>query len=108
MPDENMSVEVPPLPKDDGSVLAGCGIGCGVQVLFILIFLLISTLTHPLSNKASGTAVIVFGFSQWLLLGPLIWKLRGKRQTVVGMVLTGVIGVLLSSACGATLMNFHL
>jgi hypothetical protein len=106
MTEENASIDQPLIPNDKGNVFAGCGIGCIVQAIFILLYFLTSRVSNIYSNKTNGTVIILFAFAQWTVLGPLIFKLRGKRNTVVGMVLAGVIGMMLSSGCGAFLMNF--
>jgi hypothetical protein len=87
-------------PADEGAVATGCAIGCGVQVLFLTaIPLALSTLR--VSSQATDMASVLFGLTQWIVLGPVIWKLRGKQKTIIGIIITGTIGFMLSSACAA-------
>jgi hypothetical protein len=106
MTDGSQSVQVPDLPADHGNVFLGCGIGCGTQVAILLLLLLISSIPPAMSNKQSGILLIALSIGQWFVLGPAIWKMRGKHLTSTGIIISGVVGCLLGSACGYTMMDF--
>jgi hypothetical protein len=99
MTDENSTVDPRLAAQDTGSVGSGCLIGFLIQVLFLVLPLGLSTLGKRYQEYALGTAAMA-GITQWVVLGPVIWRQRAKRKTVKGIVIAGSIGFLLSSACG--------
>ena len=91
-------------PRDHIGV--GCAMGCGVQLAFLAVGLLISV--NLRSNTDSTLAAMSFGVTQWIALIPLVLneRAKGRPKRVTGLLITGCLGVLLSTACGAMLMNF--
>lgn len=86
--------------------LLGCSTGCLVQlVCFGIGFLLAANI---LGNREETLALSSWGVTQWLVLFPLILKRRrqGRRQVVLGMIASGCVGLLLSSACASMFWNF--
>jgi hypothetical protein len=78
--------------------------GCGLQVAFWFLGLLAAMSTK---GKLSNFIFLSWGVTQWIALGPLIWKQRSKGypNRVQGLIIAGCLGVLLSSACGAMFLR---
>ena len=93
----------PSSPNDN--LFVGCLLGCAVQCGFFLVGLLAATAVK--GNKLSGLLFLSWGVTQWIALGPLIWQQRAKGypKRIVGMIITGCLGLLLSSACGSMLLR---
>jgi len=95
--------QVQPVPATD-SVARGCFFGCLCQLAFFGLGLL----TIFVSNGKLQNAIFVgWGVTQWIGLVPLI--LRNKKQqnfaTVQGLIISGALGVILSSACAAMVFS---
>jgi hypothetical protein len=97
------SAELGPRPPDD-KVLDGCLFGCACQAAFCFLGFLAAFAN---SGKLSNFLFVSWGVTQWIAIGPLIWqqKSQGYPNRVKGLIVTGCIGVLLSSACG--LLSFR-
>jgi hypothetical protein len=80
--------------------------GCGVQLAFLAAGLGVAYFLK--GGNDSTIATMSFGVTQWIALIPLIMKERGAGhiKRVHGMIFTGCLGLLLSTACGSMLMNF--
>jgi hypothetical protein len=52
-------------------------------------------------NQTVSMAAVLFGLTQWLVIVPLIWRMKPGRNTLIGLLITAGIGFLLSSSCGA-------
>ncbi len=86
-----------------GSVLAGFGMAFLCQVICGLI----AGAFLPIEGSG-GPDWLVFelsswGLTQWVGILPLVFimRRRGNRRTVIGLLLMGAIGLLLSSACAS-------
>jgi hypothetical protein len=86
--------------KPGDNLIFGCGLGCLTQLIFIVLGVLIASQGNG-SSKMAMTIACSWGVTQWIALIPLILVQRanGRPRTVQGLVITGCIGVLLSSAC---------
>ncbi len=85
---------------DGGNILAGCGLGCLSQLLFLGIGIIIATYMKP--SRMSALTYLSVGLTQWLAIVPLSWYYRKKWWTVLGLIFTGMIGLLLCSACASS------
>ncbi len=98
----------PPAPQaplvDNGSILAGCGLGCLIQIAFLAIGALVAFATP---GRLSDISFFSVGVTQWLGIIPTIMveRSKNKSKTVTGLIITGCIGFLLSSACAAMVLN---
>lgn len=84
----------------EGSIAHGILVGCLFQILFVLVgFLLI----YFVRGKASILMLSSWGLTQWIAIGPMIWRERanGSSKTANGLIIIGCIGLLLSSGCAA-------
>ena len=92
----------PRAPED--KVLLGCLLGCACQAACWFLGLLAAFAN---SGKFSSFLFVSWGVTQWIAIGPLIWrqKSQGYPNRVKGLIVTGCIGVLLSSACGAMIFR---
>jgi hypothetical protein len=98
------SADLGPRPPDD-KVIHGCLMGCAWQLIFgILGFVLAASFQ---GNLLAGFLFVSWGVTQWIAIGPLIWRERsqGYPNRVKGLIITGCLGVLLSSACGAMFLR---
>ncbi len=94
-------------PSNEGNIPAGCGlaflcqIGAGILSLF--------SLALDGNNKLGVILLCSWGLTQWIGIIPLIFRFKaeGKKQTIVGLVIMGSLGLLLSSACASTFYNFN-
>ena len=93
-------------PADEGSIGAGCLWGCLVQVIAGITPLLFVGMI-PATEKYFTIAAALFGVTQWLVLGPLIRLWWTKKRTIVGIIIIGSLGTLLSSTCGMLLIGNH-
>ena len=98
-----MSEDGSPPPKVPGNnIIWGVVMGCGTQIVFILL----GYVAAIAMRGAHGwvLALSSWGLTQWLVLIPLIrGRLSaGKQNAALGLILTGCLGLLLSSACAAT------
>jgi hypothetical protein len=95
-----MNPDLPEQP-DEGDVFAGVGIGCGIQLICLFLSIVVFYTVHD--GKAGGLLLAAWGVTQWIGIIPLIFyfKGRGKSNTILGMLITGGIGLLLSSACAS-------
>ena len=93
-------------PPND-NVFIGCAMGCLCQIVFWLIGFgaAMAMDKHP---TPANILYVSFGVTQWIVIAPLIWqqRKRGYRSRVQGLIITGCIGVLLSSAC-AMMIKFE-
>ncbi len=91
----------------EGSVLAGCGMAFLCQIILgVLGYFPFTTLGATLSREEFNPLVFglsSWGLTQWVGILPLVFimRRRGKRRTVIGLLLMGAIGLLLSSACAS-------
>lgn len=92
----------PSAPND--RLFEGCLMGCAAQCVFFFVGLLAA---FAAKGKLSGLLLASWGVTQWIVLGPLIWQQRSKGypNRVVGMIIIGCLGLLLSSACGAMFLR---
>jgi hypothetical protein len=95
-------IEPPRFSQQDsapGSLPVGCALGCACQIFFMLVGLAINSMTG--AGKISESLVVGWGFTQWIGVAPLIFhhKEEGHPRTVQGLLISGCLGVLLSSAC---------
>lgn len=69
--------------------------------------LLASTAAGLLRGRFGCWLLVSWGVTQWLAIGPLIWQQRsqGYRNRVVGLIMVGCLGLLLSAACGSALFQ---
>jgi hypothetical protein len=92
----------PPRPaqiEGRDSRLAGCGMGCLIQIVFVLVSYAIAT--QVWTNTVPTLILSAWGLTQWIGIVPLIlWERKKERpKTVQGLLITGALGLLLSSAC---------
>ena len=87
-------------PYEDG-ILVGCKLGCLSQTAFLLVGLVIAIFLN--NRQGSDLAYLSAGLTQWILIIPLVISHRRKHhpQIVQGLIITGAIGLLLSSACAS-------
>lgn len=87
------------------SIGLGCLFGCLCQVGFIAAGVL-TAFSLP-GGKLQSVIFMSWGVTQWIALVPLILQQRGKghSRTVQGLIVTGALGLLLSSACASTLLR---
>ena len=106
-----MNGEQPELDRATGGIGTGFGLGCLTQLATMLLIYCFLRLSSFLLGGASGYVVLSsWGVIQWLVLIPLILNQRGqgKTRTVQGLIISGCLGLLLSSACGFTAWEmFH-
>jgi hypothetical protein len=98
-------------PPPEDSILRGCAMGCGWGILALVISIAIAGAADA-SGKATGWIIGGSGVLQWLGIVPTILSQRQKHctLTVSGMIVSGCIGLLLSSLCGTMLTglgNMH-
>ncbi len=95
-----------PSPPND-SVTVGCLLGCACQAAFWILGLIAAGATLGKFSKFSALIFVSWGVTQWIALAPLIWQQRSQGYTkrVTGMIITGCVGLLLSSACGAAFVH---
>ena len=93
------------------SLPVGCGIGCCVQFAMLALGGAIASMasvadSRAVPYKARAVLFVSWGITQWIVLVPLILnqKAVGNRKTVQGMLISGCLGVLLSSACAGMMM----
>jgi hypothetical protein len=93
----------PPRPPAD-NVLVGCGLGCLCQIGFLFLGFMAAGMSR---GRFGNWLAVSWGVTQWLAIGPLIWQQRsqGYRNRVVGLIITGCLGLLLSAACGSVLFQ---
>jgi hypothetical protein len=92
-------IKGPALPKGEGNIGDGIGMGCLVQLGFIIIPLLVGKAMGGGLYGIGYQVIFVgafFGITQWALLGPLLWFHRAKTQTVKGLLIIGGIAFLLT------------
>ena len=85
---------------NDDRVIRGVGYALLSQITaFGLGF--VATIVPSFSWSALPYVLSSWGLTQWLVLAPLIRKQRtyGNSRTVQGIIITGCLGSLLSSAC---------
>lgn len=78
--------------------------GCAWQLIFgIFGFVLAASFQGKLASFLFAS----WGVTQWIAIGPLIWRERsqGYPNRVTGLIIMGCLGVLLSSACGAMFLH---
>jgi len=87
-----------------GSLLEGCGLGCACQAVFFLLGL---AAAYSAANRLTTLLWTGWGFTQWIALIPLIFQQRAKGhpKTVQGILISGFLGMLLSSACAAMVLS---
>ena len=90
----------PEKEPDEGSILAGCGLGCLSQILFLGPGINIAAYMKP--GRSADLVYLSVGVTQWLAIGPLSLYYRKKWWTVLGLIFTGMIGLLLCSACASS------
>ncbi len=93
--------------ESNDNLLYGCGMGCLVQLAFGILGLLVGLLLgFDYRNQSVIIAFSSWGVTQWIGLIPLIVHQRatGRPFTVLGVIITGGIGLLLSSACAGTFL----
>jgi hypothetical protein len=78
----------------------------GVQVAVLVAGLIILSVANG-NLKGLALVVVSWALLPWAVLVPLILKLRreGRTRTVSGILITGGIGFLLSSACASILLH---
>ena len=89
---------------DKGSILAGLGLSLACQ-LFILLSLVFWL---ALSKDVTAYfAILVSGLLQWILVLPLVLRLRsqGKKATVMGVLIMSFLGMMLNGILLALLFN---
>jgi len=95
-----MSMDIEPaVPAPDNTTKGSVGIGCLIGFLCQIGFIVLGILAALRLN--SMVLWSSWGVTQWFVLIPLILQQRGKghSRTVQGLIITGSIGLLLSSAC---------
>lgn len=88
---------------DQGSIFVGCGMALLCQVVLgVLGFFAIATI-HKAGTNWAVFALSSWGMTQWIGIVPAAFsmKRKGMKRTVIGLVLMGSIGLLLSSACAS-------
>jgi hypothetical protein len=93
-------------PSDpQGNIMAGFGIGCACQVVFLVLGAVGSMAAG--NSKYSLMPLMFWGITQWIALVPLILSQRAKghSQTVTGMLISGCLGLLLSSTCAVLVLK---
>jgi hypothetical protein len=97
------AVRLPPERND--KFLYGCGLGCAIQLAFILLGALVGTMLN--NRRMINIAWLTFGATQWIAIVPLILKQKkkGRSRLVAGLIVTGCIGLLLSSACASIVLQ---
>ncbi len=101
-----------PISPNNGSIIAGCLTGCAIQIGFfalgaLLSFLFESQIVRMGLGKYEGFVFMSWGLTQWIGIIPMIRsnQSQGKSKNVQGLIITGAIGVLLSTACASMLSN---
>ena len=91
-------------PSRPDGVLNGCFQGCLCQIGF---FLLASLISVVLPEKVGLTLIFSWGITSWIALIPLIRQARAEQRsaTATGLLLTGCIGALASTACSPMLFS---
>jgi hypothetical protein len=94
-----------PRPDPQGHIIAGFGIGCACQIVFLILGLAVGSMSG--NSKYSFMPVVFWGITQWIALVPLILSQRAKghSQTVAGMLISGCLGLLLSSTCAVLVLK---
>jgi hypothetical protein len=88
-----------------GRIISGLGLGCATQIVLFLLGLMGTSIpNHP---RLEMFFLLGWGLTQWIVLIPLIIRLRkqGQKRTIQGILIAGGIGVLLSSACASILSD---
>jgi hypothetical protein len=95
--------EGPPIPAND-SLGRGCLYGCLCQIAFLALGFIAVFFSN---GKVQDALFVGWGVTQWIGLLPLILHHKGKDHpaTVQGLLITGALGVLLSSACAAIVFS---
>jgi hypothetical protein len=90
-------------PRDDA--VDGFAIGCACQIVFFLLGMAGAFAINS-SERLPNMLAASWGITQWIALVPLILKQRAKGRTrmVNGLIISGCIGVLLSSACASLMI----
>ena len=103
-----MSIEEQAPPRDRGRLIHGWAQGCITQLFFFIVGFLLASAFRTLNNNGLVTLLWTgWGVAQWLVLVPLILKNKreGRTGTVQGLILSGSLGLLLSSACAGLFLN---
>jgi hypothetical protein len=97
------------------SLPVGCGLGCVSQVGFLALTSGVAALLTILEGwggpqvpfQIKQALFLSWGITQWIALIPLIINQRaaGHSKTVQGMIISGCLGVLLSSACATMFLS---
>ena len=98
---------LPPRDPNDKFVL-GCAMGCGMTIAFgALSFLLALAADSSGHGKLSNYMFASWGVTQWIGIIPLILndRKKGRKNRVMGMIVAGCLGLLLSSACAELVFN---
>jgi hypothetical protein len=101
-----MDTEPPDLTQlAPDTIRRGCLFGCLWQAGLVIVSLLAANCIR--SSKLAGVLIVSWGLTQWIALIPLILQQRAKGypRTVQGILITGCIGFLLCSLCGATFIH---
>jgi hypothetical protein len=106
----SMDIDPPTLvasepPPSGDSVGRGCLYGCLCQIGFIGFGSLAAVGLK--GGNLQSALFVSWGVTQWIALVPLIWQQKGKEhpRTVQGIIVTGSIGLMLSSACAAMIFG---
>jgi hypothetical protein len=89
----------------------GCLMGCACQIGFFAVGGVLASLasianSSTLPYSAREVLFLSWGVTQWIALVPLIRSERavGHSKTVQGMLISGCLGLLLSSACASAMI----
>jgi hypothetical protein len=95
----------------NNTVPVGFAIGCTCQFGFLILGGAIASLASITDSRSIPFAArevlfLSWGITQWIALIPLIMSQRasGNRKTAQGMLISGCLGVLLSSACAGMMI----
>ena len=96
-----MSIE----PDDQSDQrFSGLNIGCACQIVF---FVLGWAAAAMAKGKLANAIFVSWGYTQWLAIIPLFvhYHRRHMPKTAQGLLISGCLGILLSSACAAMMFN---
>jgi hypothetical protein len=102
----------PPRLIPSGSIMKGVLLTIAIQILFAIVLPLLtlgigSAVLHGYSPLIVPIALLRWwGIAQWIVLIPLcvLQTRKGNRMTMYGILITGGVGLLLSTACSS---GFH-
>lgn len=104
---DNNERELSPKETDD-SLIQGCMMGCMIQILCLVLAIAGFLSVH--SAMLGKILLCSWGFTQWIAIIPLVLKQRAEGRTgeVNGLLITGCIGLLLSSGCATATAGLYL